>query len=810
MFAIALGVALGFAVHLVNASALGEFDKAVHAVSGSADLKVRSANAFGFDERVYPQVARLPGLDVSPVVALSALVDGKTPVSLEGVDVLRAGGMGQGVSNGATDGFANFLSGRSVYLSTAALSAAGRKAGDAITLSANGHAIQVRIAGSLPSSESRNVATMDIAAAQWRFGMLGRLQRMDIQLAPGVGVAGAMRAIRAVLPPDAIVADIASEAARNDGLSAAYRVNLDMLALIALLTGGFLVYSAQSLSVARRRAQFALLRVLGMRRKKVLGQVLTEAMVLGVIGAGSGVVLGLGLASLALNLLGGDLGGGYFHGNAPQLVFAPWAAAIFGLLGIGAAVLGSMVPALAASRILPALAIKKVGDAVDPRVRARPWRAVACLAGALLASLLPSVAGIALFGYVAMALLLAGGVMLMPWLARALVSPLRHVPLRNVPFRLATARLWGAPSQASVALAGIVASTALTVAMAVMVTSFRGSVERWLGDVLQADVYLLADGGSGGFDAATLERMRGVPGVAWLGVLKETPLQFDARRPAVTLLARTLVGPGGHLALMGSQVTVPAGAIPVWVSEPASRIYHWKPGDTLTLPLPASPQATVAGVWRDYARQHGAIVMDEGTYTRLTGDRRRTGVSVLLGPGANIYAVGAALRSAVGPGGPGGPGVTVSRPQDIRRQALQAFDRSFLITYLLEGIAVCVGLAGVAATIGAQVLSRIREFGMLRHVGALRGDLVRMLLIEGALLGLVGGVAGVALGVAMSQVLIHVVNPQSFHWTMDTLLPWPLLGWVIAGLAVATSGTALVVGRSVLSADAVRAVREDW
>lgn len=805
VLAIALGVALGFAVHLVNASALGEFEKAMHSVSEAADLKVRSANAFGFDEMLYPRVARLPGLDVSPVVTLSAIVDGKTPVSLEGVDVLRAGGMGQGASGGAADGLAGFLSGRSVYLSAAALSAAGHEVGDSMMLSANGHAIQVRITGTLPSSIDGNIATMDIAAVQWRFGMLGRLQRLDIRLAPGIGTAGAMRAIRAVLPPDAIVTDTASEAARNDGLSAAYRVNLDMLALIALLTGGFLVYSAQSLSVARRRAQFALLRVLGMPRQKVLGQVLTEAVVLGVVGAGSGVALGLGLASLALNLLGGDLGGGYFHGNAPQLVFAPWAASIFGLLGVGAAVLGSMVPALAASRILPALAIKNAGDAVDPRVRARPWRALACLAAALLASLLPAVGGIALFGYVAMALLLAGGVLLMPWLARALVSPLRHVPLRHVPFRLATARLWGAPSQASVALAGIVASTALTVAMAVMVTSFRGSVERWLGDVLQADVYLVA--GSGGFEAATLERMRKVPGVAWLGVLEETPLQFDARRPAVTLLARTLTGPGGHLALMGPQMTVPADMIPVWVSEPASRIYHWKPGDTLTLPLPGSPRAGVAGVWRDYARQHGAIVMEEGTYTRLTGDRRRTGVSILLAPGANIDTVGAGLRSAVGPGG---GGVTVSRPRDIRRQALEAFDRSFLITYLLEGIAVGVGLAGVAATIGAQVLSRIREFGMLRHVGALRGDLVRMLLIEGALLGLVGGIAGVALGVAMSQVLIHVVNPQSFHWTMDTLLPWPLLGWVIVALAVATSGTALVVGRSVLSADAVRAVREDW
>jgi putative ABC transport system permease protein len=108
------------------------------------------------------------------------------------------------------------------------------------------------------------------------------------------------------------------------------------------------------------------------------------------------------------------------------------------------------------------------------------------------------------------------------------------------------------------------------------------------------------------------------------------------------------------------------------------------------------------------------------------------------------------------------------------------------------------------------VLSRIREFGMLRHVGALRGDLARMLLIEGTLLGLVGGVAGVALGLAMSQVLIRVVNPQSFHWTMDTLLPWPLLGGVVVALAVATGGTALLVGRRVLSTDAVRAVREDW
>jgi putative ABC transport system permease protein len=688
------------------------------------------------------------------------------------------------------------------------LAATGHKVGDSIGVKANGHSLKATVAGTLPPAAGTQLAIMDIAAVQWRFGTLGRLQRLDIHLAPGVNAVQARRDVAAALPPDAIVVDAAGDAAQNDSLSSAYRVNLDMLALVALLTGGFLVYSAQSLSVARRNAQFALLRVLGMEKNKVRGQILTEALLLGVVGAGAGIGLGLVLASLALKLLGGDLGGGYFHGGTPQLVFAPWAACIFGALGVAAAILGSMVPALAAARTAPGIAIKNPGDIVDPRTRARPWRAIVLLACATLASLLPAVRGIALFGYVAMALLLASGVALMPWLARALVAPLRDMRVKAVPFRLATARLWGAPSQASVALAGILAATALTVAMAVMVSSFRGSVDRWLGDVLGADIYLQTnDTATGGFDAATQARMRHVPSVAWLGVLKETPVRFDESRPAVMLIARTLDGPGAQHSLIGKQVPVPQGEVPLWISEPASRVYHWKAGDTLTLPLPGSPKGTVAGIWRDYARQHGAIVVDERIYTRWTGDSTRTAVSVLIAPGANIEKVIGGLREAAGPDG---TGIAVSRPQDIRRKALEAFDRSFLITYLLEGIAVCVGLAGVAATIGAQVLARIREFGMLRHVGATRGELTRMLLIEGALLGGVGGVAGVALGLAMSQVLIHVVNPQSFHWTMDTILPWPFLCGVVLGLVVATSGVALVVGRSVVSTDAVRAVREDW
>jgi putative ABC transport system permease protein len=116
----------------------------------------------------------------------------------------------------------------------------------------------------------------------------------------------------------------------------------------------------------------------------------------------------------------------------------------------------------------------------------------------------------------------------------------------------------------------------------------------------------------------------------------------------------------------------------------------------------------------------------------------------------------------------------------------------------------------VAATFSAQTLARTKEFGMLRHIGVLKRQIVAMLAAEGALLGSVGVVAGIGLGIAISQVLIHVINPQSFHWTMETELPYALFATVAVALVAASAGTALVAGRRALSDDAIRAVREDW
>jgi putative ABC transport system permease protein len=246
----------------------------------------------------------------------------------------------------------------------------------------------------------------------------------------------------------------------------------------------------------------------------------------------------------------------------------------------------------------------------------------------------------------------------------------------------------------------------------------------------------------------------------------------------------------------------------VWLSEPRRGLLDRGTGDRITLPLGRGTGFAVAGIWRDYSRQQGAIMIDARDYDRLTGDILREEAAVTLAPGADPERVARAIAARL-PDSAQGQAI-VTRPSTLRAFALKLFDRSFAVTYVLEVVAVLVGLAGVAATMSAQTVARAREFGMLRHIGASPRQIVAMLGIEGALLGAVGGVAGILVGLAMSQVLIHVVNPQSFNWTMTTRVPIALIAGVAGALVAAAAGTAMLAGRRAVSIDAVRAVREDW
>ena len=829
ILAIAVGVAMGFAIHLINAAAFNEFSSAIQSLSGQADVQV-SGRELLFDETIYPRLAQTDGVAVaSPVLEVAAALPGgamgaANTLKIVGIDAFRAGFVAPDLLGVPAAGQgSDVLADDALFLSPAAMAWLNAKAGATVTLRAGSKDLPLRVAGALSHARSgQRLAVMDIGALQWRFDRLGKLSRVDLKLRDGVDRAAFVRKLAATLEHDfpgrftVGQPNDSDQDSRNNNLSRAYRVNLTVLALVALFTGAFLVFSTQALSVMRRRSQFALLRVLGMERGQLLRQVLREGAALGVVGAGLGIAAGYGLAAAALYWFGGDLGAGYFAGVRPQVAFTPVAAIVFFALGLGVALLGCLTPALEAARARPAIALKSGNDEAALSRLAAVWPSLACLAVAALLSRLPPIFELPIFGYLAIALLLMGGIGLMPRLAATIFKGFNALvqrrPLPPPVVALTLARLANASGQAAIALGGVLASFSLMVAMGIMVSSFRVSVDDWMLHILPADLYVRSSSGGSNTSAALGPKeqaaIQALPGVARVQFLRTRQVTLDPARPAVTLIARDIDAqdPGKLLVLVGPTAAIPAGARPIWVSEAMVDLYRTRVGATLALPLGGATRPFfIAGVWRDYSTQSGSLQIRLSDYRALTGDLEVTDAALWTAPGTTAEQVQARLRTL-----PFGPALTLALPGTIHAMSLQIFDRSFAVTYLLEAIASAIGLSGVAATFSAQTLARAREFGMLRHVGVTRGQILKMLAIEGGALTLLGVACGFALGLIISLILVYVVNPQSFHWTMQLHMPWPLLASVAAVLVGASVATALVSGRYALSGGPIRAVREDW
>ncbi|MCZ8217929.1 MAG: FtsX-like permease family protein [Acidovorax sp.] len=856
--AVMLGVALAFAVHVINASALDEFSQAVRAVNGQPDLELRAMQG-PLPEALYerlatdPQVAR-----ASPLLELSAVAQAvdaaatpdptRTPLRVLGADALLLPPMAPALMPrpwGGTDRFALFAP-ATVFLNTAALQALGLPTsgpqGDGppptvLLITGLQQRVQVQVAGTVAAGGAP-LAVMDIGAAQDLFGRQGALTRIDLQLQPGTDATAWQRTLRAEpgWPVNAVFAQPGDAAQRISNLSRAYRVNLTVLALVALFTGAFLVFSVLALSVAQRGPQFALLAVLGATPRQRLLLVLAESGALGLLGSTLGIALGTALAATALQLLGGDLGGGYFAGVQPALQWSPPAALVYGALGVAAALAGGWWPARAAQQLPPAQTLKGLGTAASQADRGS--LGLVLLAGGALLALAPPVGGVPLAAYVAIGLLLVGGIALLPWGMARLLAALQPLAARHTLPLLALERARRMRGSAAIAVGGVVASLSLAVALTVMVASFRGSVTQWLDAVLPSPLYVrsaLSTSGTTGTEAALLpagfaEAVAQLPGVERVQALRASPVQLSPTLPALAVLSRPLGdNPAQSLPLVGEPLSVPAGRVAVYISEAVVDLYGVRPGmewpalSESFRPLARDGHAQaaifyIAGVWRDYARQSGAVALDRSAWLHLTGDARTSDLALWPREGTDTAALQAAIRTlaathagrTAGAGDNGEALVEFASSGAIRERSLRIFDRSFAVTYWLQAVAIAIGLFGVAASFSAQVLARRKEFGLLAHLGLTRRQVLNVVAGEGAAWTAVGAAAGVLLGLAVSVVLVHVVNPQSFHWTMDLAVPGGRLLALCAAVVVSGTVTAWLAGRAAAGRDAVMAVKEDW
>jgi putative ABC transport system permease protein len=865
--AIALGVALAWSVHVINASALEEFSAAVRTANGQPDAVLTGPRG-GFDEAVLDLVAAHPAVRLaSPIIEVDTFA--QAPVGPQPALGQARSASGAAAGSGARSAIRviGLDSLRAAALMPELMPRVDATLGDAGRLAAldpsrvfGNAAAQAWLARAAPqtpqpgeaarrtvllqagpqwrpfvwsgdvAAAGRPLLVMDVAAAQTAFGLEQRLTRIDVRLASGVTPEEAARALAPQLPAGVQLRAPDDQAQRVSNLSRAYRVNLIVLALVALFVGSFLVYSILALSVAQRTPQLALLGVLGMSPRERGRLVGLEAALLGLAGSGLGLALGTALALGVLHWLAGDLGGGHFDtgGQVPALRVQPWAWPLFGALGVCAALVGAWLPARQAARLKPAQALKGLGTAEPPKASAWPGVAL-CAAGSLLA-LLPPVAELPLAAYASVACWLFGGVALVPWAVAALLaawpkprSALGLLALERARFQRFTA---------TAAVAGVVSSLALSVALTVMVGSFREGVAQWLDQVLPADLYARTAPQSALAEQSWLpgdfvQQAAAVPGVVRVQAARTRSMELAPQRPAVTLFARELDDPESQLPMVGPVQKAMPGEIGVYVSEAVAALYGARPGERLVLPLalaqrdgspdadaPAGAPASagsgiptrVLGVWRDYARQFGTVAMSLSDYRALTGDDRINDLALWLKPGTAPEAVMQRLREA----SPDPAMLGFASSTELRRISLSIFDRSFAVTRYLQAVAIGIGLVGVAASLSAQVLARRKEFGLLSHLGLTRTQVVRLVAAESAAWLATGALVGVALGAVISAVLVHVVNPQSFHWTMQMVWPWQRIALLALSVWLAGTLTAAYTARRAAGRPAVQSVREDW
>lgn len=811
---IAVGVGLGFAVHLIHKQALNQFNNAVRQFSGQADLQLLPHSAV-LPETALNTLSTLPEIVVaSPVIDISVPVKGlDKPLRWLGLDVFTAATVTPNLI-GQVENNISLLDSGNVFLSPALKEVLPNNQNTLTTLY-KGNQLHWNIAGSLPAAGAGQlIAVADIAEVQWRLGSLGHISRVDLKLHEGANPAEFQRKYSAQFAALGRLETPDEQGTRGASVSQAYRANLSILAMVALLTGGFLTFSTQMLAVAQRSRQWALLAALGARASSLRMQVLFESMCCGLVGGALGVAMGWGLATAVVRYLGVDLGAGYFETAQGRVELAPMDVLLFAGFGVLATLLGGVSPAFQTGQLALHQRLRAGYEEAGLQFANKAHRVGLLLCLLAIGCLwIPPYGSIPVGGYLAVAFGLFGGIAMIGLVVRLLIRP--PVQLLHLA-GLAKSRLANSPNLLAVGLSGVVASFALVVAMHVMIYSFRYSLDNWLTQVLPAPLYVkLNSANIPTFPNDIQQQIAALPGVSLVEFWGQQSIVLNPKRPPVELISRpiSIEAAPQRLPMTGNTIGSPnPGTLPAWVSEPMTDLYGLQVGSTLELQLDQGTRVpiTVIGVWRDYTRQHGAIVLpkaellqqfkvqfqdtqgalwpEEGvTTTHLVRTIEQTLANTAL---ANT--------------------LDFAEPGEIRQLSLDIFDRSFAVTYLLEIAAVVIGLFGVGTTFGAMALQRKREFALLSAMGASPGWILKLIAFESLIASALAALVGLIIGLAFAVILIFVVNPQSFHWTMEWFTPWRdlfVMVMVLIGMSTATVTLAL---RNKVRTGLLEQLKEDW
>ena len=826
---VAVGVAAVAAIHHANRSVTESFRDAAATIAGRSDFVVTGV-------RGVPLTA-LEGLSflwkvgaIAPAVTGSAVVDDAAGgvVELLGVDLPGDAAVRDiRIAGPADAAVVRRLVARDTLLVPEGLARRhGWRVGSTVALMAGGVRAKATVGALLELSgvaraSGGDILITDVYTAQ---GLLGRgayVDRVDIVAKPGVDRNAVREEVVRRLPPGLSVEPPGRAAETAERMVRAFRFNLNALGSLTLLVGGFLIANAVSIAVLRRRPEIATLRALGASRSVLFGVFLGEGLAIGAAGTLLGEWGGMLLARVALAAVS----------TTVRSIYAPTAflagagfgkpALLAAAVGMITALLATLLPAAEATRVEPSPAMRpgSVESARHGSLGRRALGAAAAIAAAAVCARAGPIGGFPWLGFAAVGLLVVALSLASPWLVSAAAEGLARPLTRTAgaPGRLAARFFGGSLARNAIAVTALAMSLGMTLAMIVTVASIRETVRVWVESTLRSDLFVRAASDRvgpvvGDLPPSVVPFLEEIAGVAAVDPVRMRQATDPQGRPFTIVSGDFRVAwRVGGIPFKGRRDGAALAREmrekgEVFVSEPYSRRFHVEAGDTVELDTPKGRRRfRVAAVYRDFSNDRGTVVLDRELDLSLFDDDRVSSLAVLAAPGVD----GRELRRRLLSAARGRYALSVATNGEVKREILLIFDRTFAVTKSLEVIAVTVAVLGIANALLASAVERRRSFGLLRAIGASREQIGKATVLEALLSGLVGTAAALLAGAGFAALLLAVINPQSFGWTVVTHVPAATLAGAVALVLTASLVAGLLPGRLAAAVNPAAALAEE-
>jgi putative ABC transport system permease protein len=789
MLILALGSGVYLAMRLANRAALSGFEQFTSGITRQADFTITGTTGSLREDwlrEMREALAERP-VHLLPVIEETVMPfeEGKTVEIGSGVTWKLVGTDFVSLLNLRGEAPAG-LSGDAKAAEGVFVSEKLRKAvGDELRVVMHEQVISLKVGGVVKEQPGvptlpETMLLMDLPAAQKIMQREGKVDRVEVVVTRGEAFPVLLEETNELLTKLANqrwqVSGAEDRRALAGTMTEAFRLNLTILSLLALFVGGYLIFQALDGVVIRRREEIGVLKSLGVTDGVIQRAFLIEALLLGVIGGGLGLLVGwlgaqaaVGGVSKTVNALYGASS----VQSADLHLGEAW-------LSMGIAIVTSLIaawwPAREAARTPP---VHMLGRKAAVFSGGGWWRtewlgwalmAVAILLAQLGAWRLSGGTRVPLAAYAAALCWLLGTSLA----AARLMGPMGHIghigPMRDLTtLRLGLSHLRRPTVRHRFAVAALASAVAMTAGMAIMVSSFDGTMRGWIERSMKADLYVSSAGAQSAssthqISAATIERLRAMPEVTEVATLRARGITL---RGAPTMVLG-VDGPFTQRQDAYAWVKEPeevewwndGGAI---INESFAERFEVKVGDALE--LPGGHRVSIRGIQADYGNERGAVTISEETFRQWFEGEMAWRVALMLKPGADAEALAKRIAEAH-------PGLSVFTNAHLRREALRIFRQTFSVTYALEVIGVFVAVAGLGLALASLLLERRADLSTLRSLGMTGRQIAATSAWEGAGVAMAGAVMGLISGGWLGWLLIYRVNKQCFGWTLSFAMPW--------------------------------------